>query len=71
MKKILLILSSFLLFSACSSYYTSNGDENYLKARNGSKLVVPSPLTQQNVSGFYVLPPQNESPQVSIKPPQN
>ncbi len=71
MKQVLLILLSCLSLSACSTYYSSNGDENYKKAKNGPQLVVPSPLTQQNISGFYELPPQPDDPDVSIKPPHH
>jgi uncharacterized lipoprotein len=69
LKKILIITLSSLFISACSSYYSSKGEENYLQAKNGPALVIPPPLTGQNISGFYNLPAQTQNPKVSIEPP--
>ncbi|WP_256478777.1 MULTISPECIES: hypothetical protein [Legionella] len=60
-----------LLLSACASYYTSNGEKQYLQSRNGPNVVVPPPLTDGNLSYFYNLPAQNQDAQVSIQPPKN
>jgi uncharacterized lipoprotein len=63
----IVVVSLFL--SACSAQYTSNGEQQYLKSRNGVSLVVPPPLTSANMSHFYDLPAQNQDAQVSIEPP--
>ncbi len=54
---------------SCSSHYSSNAEQGYLKSRNGPDLVVPSPLSKANVSYFYNLPPQTQDARVSIRPP--
>nr|WP_302473908.1 hypothetical protein [Legionella sp. PL877] len=59
-----------MFLSACS-HYASNREQQYLHSKNGEKIVVPPPLTDSNVSHFYVLPPQNQNPRVSIAPPSN
>lgn len=64
----LVILLSTLMLSACASYYVSNGEKNYLKSHNGQHLVVPPPLTENNMSHFYDLPPQEKDAHVSIEP---
>jgi uncharacterized lipoprotein len=58
-----------LLLTACSAQYTSNGEQLYLKSRNGDSLVVPSPLTSGDISHFYDLPPQNKDAHVDVVPP--
>ena len=68
MKKIVIAVL-VLLLSACSAQYTSNGEQQYLKSRNGVNLVVPPPLTSTNISHFYDLPSQNQDAKVSIEPP--
>ncbi|CDZ77024.1 hypothetical protein BN59_01303 [Legionella massiliensis] len=68
MKKIGLLLISVLPLAACSQF-ASNGDKQYLQSRNGVGVVVPSPLTDSNISHFYDLPSQNQNPLVSIAPP--
>lgn len=60
----LIVLSSFILTSCAS-----NGDQTYLKSRNGPDLVVPAPLTKSNMGYFYNLPLQNQDARVSIEPP--
>ncbi|WP_058528381.1 hypothetical protein [Legionella londiniensis] len=58
------------LLASCSSYYTSNGENVYLRSGNGPDLIVPPPLTDTNISYFYNLPAQRQNPQVNIEPPQ-
>jgi uncharacterized lipoprotein len=69
-KKLSFIVFSLLVLTACSGRYSSNGESLYLKSRNGVHLVVPPPLTKENISDFYNLPPQNQDAQVSIAPPR-
>ena len=69
-KKTVLAGLSFLFLTACSSYYASNAETNYLKSRNGPELVVPPPETATNIGYFYNLPSQNQDARVSIKPPR-
>lgn len=58
------------LLCACSSFYASNADKQYLKSKNGNNLVVPVPLTSENISHFYDLPNGGEKEMVSIVPPK-
>ena len=67
MKKLTFIALCFVLVG-CSKY-SSNGENLYLQSRNGTKIVVPPPLTSSNISNFYDLPEQNQDPKVSIDPP--
>jgi uncharacterized lipoprotein len=69
-KKIGFFLVSSLLLTACSQY-ASNGEQLYLRSKNGATVVEPSPLTGSNISHFYDLPQQNENVQVSIIPPSD
>ncbi len=69
MKKLGFVVLATLVLSACSSRYSSNGEDLYLQSRNGVQLDVPPPLTSANISHFYDLPPQNQSARVSIAPP--
>ena len=69
MKKVGLLMVLSLLLTACTAQYTSNGEQHYLKSRNGAKLVVPPSLSAANISDFYDLPPQPHDARVSIKPP--
>lgn len=69
MKKLSFIILATLILAACSARYSSNGENLYMKSRNGEKIEVPPPLTKANISNFYDLPPQNQSAQVSIVPP--
>lgn len=67
MKKIAVII---LAISVCAcSQYASNADKQYLNSRNGTALVVPSPLTSLQISHFYDLPKQDNHTAVSIAPP--
>lgn len=68
-KRLSFIIVAALALCACSGKYASNGENLYLKSRNGEKLEVPPPLTRANISDFYNLPPQNEDARVSIAPP--
>lgn len=68
MKKIGFFVLSIMLLTACSQY-ASNGEQLYLRSKNGTIVVVPPPLTDSNISHFYDLPPQNQNAQVSIAPP--
>ncbi|HHF7345026.1 TPA: hypothetical protein ACPSKE_000897 [Legionella feeleii] len=68
MKKIGFFVLSIMLLTACSQY-ASNGEQLYLRSKNGTTVVVPPPLTDSNISHFYDLPPQNQNAQVSIAPP--
>ncbi|MFJ1269756.1 hypothetical protein ACD661_14420 [Legionella lytica] len=70
MKKLSFIVCSLLVLTACSGRYSSNGENLYLKSRNGVNLVVPPPLTKENISDFYNLPPQNQDAKISIAPPR-
>ncbi|KGP63438.1 hypothetical protein EP47_09500 [Legionella norrlandica] len=69
MKKLSFVVLAALALSSCNSRYASNGENLYLKSRNGDVLVVPSPLTSANISNFYDLPPQTQDARVSIAPP--
>ena len=64
-----IVVIALLWLTACSSYYASNAETNYLKSHNGPDLVVPSPLTKTNMGYFYNLPPQNQNAVVSVVPP--
>jgi uncharacterized lipoprotein len=67
-KKLSLLIISVVALSACSSPYSSTGENQYLHSRNGNKVVVPAPLTKANLSYFYVLPEQTQNAKVSISP---
>lgn len=69
MKKLSFIILATLALSACNSRYSSHGESVYLQSRNGTKIVVPPPLTNANISNFYDLPPQSQDARVSIAPP--
>jgi uncharacterized lipoprotein len=68
-KKLSVLLLVLTALAGCSSSYYSNAEEEYLRSRNGEKLVVPPPLTNANISYFYNLPPQTQDARVSIAPP--
>jgi uncharacterized lipoprotein len=69
-KKLSFIVCIGLVISACSERYSSSGESLYLKNRNGPELIVPTPLTKENMSNFYNLPPQNQYARVRITPPK-
>ncbi len=68
MKKIGLICLASLLAN-CTAQYTSNGEQKYIHSQNGPNIVVPPPLTTENISHFYDLPPASRDPKISIVPP--
>lgn len=50
-----------LQMQGCSKYATT-GEKLYKQSQNGPMLVVPPPLTRDNISSFYVLPnPSNQA----------
>lgn len=69
MKKLSFILVALLALTACTTKYSSNGENVYLRSKNGMNVAVPSPLTSENISHFYDLPSQNQNAVVSIAPP--
>ncbi len=70
MRKIVWIILMTGFLSSCASYYSSTGEKQYLQSRNGPTLVVPPPLTRDNVSEFYTLPEQNQDANIGIEPPK-
>ena len=69
MKKLSFIVHATMVLTACSERYSSNGENLYLRSRNGETLVIPPPLTRANISNFYDLPAQTQDAKVSIAPP--
>ncbi|MFC3909542.1 hypothetical protein ACFORL_10720 [Legionella dresdenensis] len=69
MNKIVVLMVSAALLSACSSRYATNGEHVYLQSQNGEQLVIPPPLTASNISHFYDLPPRTQNAVVNIAPP--
>ena len=69
MKKVRLMMVLSVLLTGCSAQYTSNGEQQYLKSRNGVNLVVPPSLSTVNISDFYDLPSQNQDARVTVAPP--
>jgi len=67
-KKLIYVVFALLALSACTRY-SSSGEKLYLDSRNGVKIQVPYPLTIENMTNFYDLPPQNQNAQVSITTP--
>ncbi|MFI4963579.1 MAG: hypothetical protein ACHP6H_06970, partial [Legionellales bacterium] len=65
MKKISCVVLATLALSACSTRYSSIGEDQYLQSRNGVNLDVPPPLTRDNISHFYDLPSQNTDARAS------
>lgn len=64
------ILVLLMGLNACTTKYSTNGENLYKKSRNGAQLEVPAPLTASNLSNFYTLPAQNNpNPEVNIAPP--
>ena len=53
-----------------SAEFASNDKYEYLHSKNGNSMVIEKPLTNANISDFYVLPENTKQPaKVSIKPP--
>lgn len=74
MKKIITICILLQGLAGCellpSSEFASNDKHEYLHSKNGKSMVIEQPLTNENISDFYVLPENNNRPaKVSIKPP--
>jgi uncharacterized lipoprotein len=60
---------SLLLLASCSQF-ASNGEKIYLRSKNGPGIVVPPPLTDNNISHFYDLPAKpSKQPEVGVEPP--
>ncbi|TAL62551.1 MAG: hypothetical protein EPN84_06300 [Legionella sp.] len=70
MKKLGCVVLAGLVLSGCAGRYSSSGEQKYMQSRNGAKVQVPYPLTTDNMSNFYDLPPQNQDPRVNIAPPR-
>ena len=72
MKK-LFVLSFSIVLSGCISWqpsdFDSNNKDQYLTSKNGPDLLIPPPLTNSNLSDFYVLPDQTQDPKIAIEPP--
>lgn len=67
--KINVLIAGLLSLMACSSRFDNSGEQRYLSSRNGMQLVVPSPLTTENIGYFYNLPAQTQDARVTIQPP--
>lgn len=64
------VLSVIAIFcTACTAHYSTNSKLEYLKSRNGPELQVSPPLTKDNLSQFYTLPPQEQNAQIGVEPP--
>lgn len=70
MNRLFFLIVLSLGLGACSRY-ASNGEQIYLKSKNGPALNVPAPLTAANISHFYDLPTPDKDPQISIVPPSS
>lgn len=68
-KRCLCMVLPLFLVSGCGAQYTSNGEQHYMQSKNGRDPVISPPLTGDNISHFYDLPPQNQKASVSIIPP--
>lgn len=69
MRKLSTIFLMALCTTACTTKYATNGENLYLKSKNGIRVSVPPPLTSSNISPFYDLPAQTQNAKVSISPP--
>ncbi len=73
--KNLILLCVFCFLAGCISWkksdFSSSDQDQYLSSKNGKDLLVPPPLTNSNLSDFYVLPDQNQDAKVSVSPPVN
>jgi uncharacterized lipoprotein len=72
-KKLVVFLVIGYMLTACLSWsktdYPSNNQDQYLKSTNGATIVVPKPLTNSNLSDFYILPDQKQNAKASVLPP--
>jgi len=65
-----LVLSCMVVVCvACTAHYSTSSKLEYLKSRNGPELQVSPPLTKDNLSQFYSLPPQEQNAQIGVEPP--
>lgn len=69
MKKFVWFYLVAVMCTACSSRFSTNAEHQYLASRNGENLIIPSPLSDENISHFYDLPAQNQDAHVSVEPP--
>lgn len=71
----LFLLGIFVLLAGCFTFdrseFASSDQDRYLTSKNGKDLLVPPPLTNSNLSDFYVLPDQNHNPKIGVEPPVN
>lgn len=67
MKRVCVFVVVVLGLSSCS--YFGQNDANVLNSRNGGSLVIPSPLTSDNLSPYYELPAQTQNAHISLVPP--
>lgn len=67
--KVGLLVLGVVSLSACNTPFASNEKDQYLESKNAPDLVIKPPLTTSNLSGFYILPPAPEHPEVEILPP--
>ncbi len=61
----------FILLASCSSYSGTTGSNTYKLSKNGTNLVIPQQLTDENISHFYDLPNQGKYLVVTAVPPLN
>jgi hypothetical protein len=66
--KVVIVLVSGLYLVGCAVPYPSNDAKAYLKSQNGPRLVVPSPMQQDEISSFYDLPNAEGNKRVNISP---
>ncbi len=84
MKFIFIVLTSLFGVSACTSMpfeepfhtafsvpFSSSDKTQYLSSKNAPDLVVNTPLTKTNLSGFYHLPPPPKNPKLDGLSPVN
>lgn len=73
MKKLVIISVISWLLIGCISWeptdFASSDKDQYLSSKNGESLVIPPPLTNSNISDFYVLPNNEQNAKISIDPP--
>lgn len=69
MKKLAWISLIACGLSACHAPYASNDAKQYLESKNGPRLVIPKPLSSDNLSFFYTLPMIKGNVETTIIPP--
>lgn len=70
MKKLSLVVFVLVGLTSCAQYLKNNNDLS-MRSRNGTKLVVPPPLTSDQISSYYDLPTQYQAAQISLAPPED